>query len=537
MPVPTYKPSGMPESEWNKIKKENNNYAEQISNAVETNPIPVTVPEVKQKETPTPVKINTDQYKKSAVNEIAGIGAKPKGYSEAIAEQQGGEEAKMNTGSGIESAIGTKENPINYSWEDKAAKLAEKTYSQKVLEEKQNLLTNRQELEKNSQQYQTQADMQKYVDNQTADKVGWTGGYVLDQNQQREYLKASIQAQLYGAMELQKYGYETSLAAARLAYDSNMLQYAEEYYNQAVQNSLNEAQVTGTYFSAEVKDMLGQWKVAEQKLTENPNDAQANQVKESIIKWFKTNNISDAGIKTLEAWNAEQSMELQWQQELWTQYNAAYESINADVKDTPTTFIRVDETGKTVYENSTVQTIDMTQMSDSDLASYASIGKDACKQVQSYFKILIEDIKNQNTTIKEDGTKTYNTQQINKEYEKLLERVEKINSALKDKKINLGITVPKNNSILESEEEAKDFVKNYNFESEGAPSDDYIETLAQYSKNLNKEQIKKAFEDMNRLQSNVMFKDIMKQNPNAKDELTAEMIAYIFDGKNIFNKQ
>jgi hypothetical protein len=348
-------------------------------------------------------------------------------YAEAVANAQNEQTAKMNSGTGAAAAVGTA-----YSWETKGKDLAENAYQQKVLEEKQGMLTQRQELEKNAQQYQTQADMQKYSDNQTADKVGWTGGYVLDQERQREYMKQSIQAQLYGAMELQKYGYDTAMAAARLSYDANLLNYSQEYYNQAVQNALNEAQVTGVYFSAEVKDMLSQYTIAEAKLQDSTlsedEKARAQKVKDTIDNWFGSeNNISKEGIKTLEAWNAEQSLELQWSQELWTQYNAALQSIKEDINK-QTTFIALDENGNYIYDGNTVRTIDMTNMSNKDLAQYAKLNGQNRQQVESYIAYLAEQIKNENTKRDEKtGVVSYDNENLQKEYNALKEKIANIN--------------------------------------------------------------------------------------------------------------
>lgn len=310
--------------------------------------------------------------------------AKQTNYVESVAKNQNEETAKMNTGTGASAAVGT-----DYSWDTKGKKLAENAYQQKALEEKQNMLTQRQDMEKNAQQYQTKADMQKYTDNQTADKVGWTGGYVLDQERQREYMKQSIQAQLYGAMELQKYGYDTAMAAARLSYDANLLTYAQEYYNQAVQNSLNEAQLTGTYFSAEVKDMLGQYTIAEANLNDSSlsdeERTRAQKVKDTIDNWFSENNISRAGIKTLEAWNAEQSLELQWTNELWTQYNAALNAANASLEESGgNKFIMLDDNGNNMYDGTTVKLGDWSTLSGKDILQYIENDTTGQKKQQLY---------------------------------------------------------------------------------------------------------------------------------------------------------
>lgn len=322
-----------------------------------------------------------------------------------------------NSGAGAEAAIGTK-----YTWEDKASKMAENSYQQKTLEEKQNMLTQRQELEKNAQQYQTQADMRQYTDNQTAEKVGWTGGYVLDQERQREYMKQSIQAQLYGAMELQKYGYDTSMAAARLAYDANMMQFAEEYYNQAVQTAINEAQITGTYFSAEVRDMLSQRTVADEKIKElegkenrSPEEEEtltrAKNVSQKIKDWFGENNISEAGIKTLERYSAEQSLELQWQNELWTQYNSALQASAEDIK-AYNKIYALDEEGKIFYDGKNVKILDLNNMSTEEKIKYATKNQACSDQILGYMEGTVgAAISAYKQKVYDESTKKYNTNQ------------------------------------------------------------------------------------------------------------------------------
>ena len=168
------------------------------------------------------------------------------------------EPAKSNTGSGLDEAT----DLFNYSWETKAEDRAKADYKAAVLESKTNYLTNRQEIESQGQTFQQQIDMQKYSQNQSNEKAGWTGGYILDTERQMSYLKQGIQSQMYGAMELQKYGYDTSLAAARLAYDTNKYDLALEYYNTALSRAVSEAEITGYYVSPEVTEHLNQYSIA-----------------------------------------------------------------------------------------------------------------------------------------------------------------------------------------------------------------------------------------------------------------------------------
>ena len=274
-----------------------------------------------------------------------------------------------NTGSGVEAAVGT-----DYSWNKQGEAKANTAYEQEVNNAKQNLLTNRQTMENNAVNYQAESDMMKYQNNQNAEKVGWTGGYVLDQNRQMDYLKQSIQAQMYGAMELQKYGYDSALAAARLSYDLNQQEYARQYYQEAVSAALSEAQLTGTYFSAETKDMMSQLAVAQQKkddqsLTEEERD-QAKRLEEQIQSWFQSNGISKEGVKTLEAWQQESQIELQRSQEMWERYNAAIKAAQQDLAENSSLFFQLDENGNIMFDGNNALTGNWDSMSKEEILDY-----------------------------------------------------------------------------------------------------------------------------------------------------------------------
>ena len=286
---------------------------------------------------------------------------KGSGYSEYKPNSQN----LTNTGTGATSASGT-----DYSWNQKGTQAATKQYEQDLLTQDQNYLQNRSTIENNAVNYQAQSDMMKYQNNQTAEKVGWTGGYILDQNRQSEYLKQTIQAQMYGAMELQKYGYDSALSAARLSYDLNQQEFAHKYYQEAQAAALSEAQLTGVYFSAEVKDMMAQLGVARQKLIENPNDENAKNLETQINNWFSENKISPEGVKTLEAWQAEQATELQWSNELWTRYNATMEKLESDFATNPSKFIKLDENGNEIFDGLNIETGNWDAMSGAEILNY-----------------------------------------------------------------------------------------------------------------------------------------------------------------------
>ena len=323
---------------------------------------------------------------------------------------------QTNTGSGIESAIGTQ-----YSWDKEGLDQAQKQYQQDALKAKQDALKNRQNIEQNAANYQQQADMMQYQNNQSADKVGWTGGYVLDQDRQMDYLKASIQAQMYGAMELQKYGYESGLAAARLSYDLNQKEFAHKYYMDAVSTALQEANQTGVYISAETKDMMSQLGVADDKLKqftlengeideEKLNNAvgpeaeaakQAYGVQKQINSWFESNGISKAGVKTLQKIQYEEQLALQKQETKWARYEAAQKMFDQEQLNNPNMFIKVDANGNPIMnpETGLYETGSWDTMSGMDVLDYVQhrdadgniiVDKDRAKQFTSYISTTLK---------------------------------------------------------------------------------------------------------------------------------------------------
>ena len=264
-------------------------------------------------------------------------------------------------GHGLEAAEGT-----NYSWDKKAAERANYAYQSDVLTAKQNYLQQRQNIEQQGQQMQTQYDMDQYSRNQSAEKVGWTGGYALDEKRQMDYLKSTIQSQMYGSMELQKYGYDTSLAAARLAYDTNKYDLALEYYNTALSRAVTSAELTGVYISPEAEEMRGQFFAAEEKLKENPNDENAQRVKEATRQWFESNGISENGVYTLNA-----LMELNVLYEsMWDKIDSTYKNKDLYRLDGET-FINVNATPQQIALNGeTAYLINFNNMSPEETKEY-----------------------------------------------------------------------------------------------------------------------------------------------------------------------
>lgn len=281
---------------------------------------------------------------------------------------------KSNTGSGLEAALGT-----DYSWNTKAEERAGLDYESQVLEAKSQYLTNRQELESQGQQMQEQVAMQKYSTNQSNEKAGWTGGYVLDTERQMAYLKQTIQSQMYGQMELQKYGYDTSLAAARLAYDTNKYDLALEYYNTALQRAVTEADITGYYVAPEVTEMLNEYSIASSILNaesgySTDEKERAKLVLSSVYEWFEANGISKQGVITMSKYESERD----WNQSLLDSFEYIDETTHQITGDK---FIQYGADGKPVYseDGASVNTINFKTMTTEEITEYIKIN-DICKE-------------------------------------------------------------------------------------------------------------------------------------------------------------
>ena len=194
-------------------------------------------------------------------------------------------------------------DPVTYTWEQRAKELSDKIYQQSAAEAEAGYSTKASELRSVAAQGQETFEMQKYANAQTADKLGWTGGYIFDQQKQLAFLQEGIKASLYNEQELQKLGFKSQLAAARLAADVQNTQLAHQYYQDAQQQALNQAQITGFYLPAEALDLLTQANAA-QTLMElheegTPEYVRAKNTYDYVEKYFSNNGISKQGKETL----------------------------------------------------------------------------------------------------------------------------------------------------------------------------------------------------------------------------------------------
>jgi hypothetical protein len=298
--------------------------------------------------------------------------------------------------------------PLTSSWENSAAQQQGVKFQQDVLAGKQTLLRGAQEAQAKGQEMQTQLALGEYMRGQSQEKAGWTGGYMLDQKRQGDYLKASIQAQMYGQQELQRYGMETQLEAARLAYDLGKDQLAYQLYQQEYQRSLQEAQMFGYYVSPENRDMLNQYRAADSILADanatEEEKARATVIKTQINEWFGEENIDANDLKAFS--------EITMEREQWNQ--AKIDAVLATINDDPSTFIARNADGTYSTDPATGQYVKLNfdDINSADLATFlskddGSDNKFADATFRSYAKFLAQSsINDYFVSLGEDGVPT-----------------------------------------------------------------------------------------------------------------------------------
>lgn len=301
-------------------------------------------------------------------------------------EQQKPEQPPVNTkDSGVGAMLGgqVKDSGLTHSWGKEAKQYSDKIYQQGKAEAESEYSVKASELKTNAQQSQEDFEMQKYTNAQTTDKLGWTGGYVLDQQRQMEVLKAGIQAQLFNTQELNKLGLESSLAAARLNADLKNQELAHQYYQDAVNNAINQAQVTGYYISPEASDYITQQRAAEQIMaTADKNSAeyaQAQNVYNFVEKYFgEENGLSKQAVKTLSYLQYELSQEQSNREAKQLELSYIMASQNSTAYTEGTAGLYVDENGKTVFAGATA---DDPYGSGPDLVNFSSITKEELERI------------------------------------------------------------------------------------------------------------------------------------------------------------
>lgn len=278
----------------------------------------------------------------------------------------------------------TDQVPLKPSYVSRGEQMAESQFNQNVTQARGSALQGAEELVKTGGEMQTQLALGDYMRAQSAEKAGWTGGYMLDQARQGEYLKATIQAQMYSAQDLQKYGLESQLEAARMAYDLGKEQLAQQYYNEAYQRALTEANLFGYYVAPETRDMFNQYQAAITAKNANPDDPDAQRIIDTVEQFYGKEGLTEADIRAFS------QTTLEMQQIMSAKFDAAMATIESD----PSKFLVKDESGNYAFDaNGNYITLDMDDINKADLMNFLtsdnnSQTKTSDAAIRSYLRYL-----------------------------------------------------------------------------------------------------------------------------------------------------
>ena len=273
--------------------------------------------------------------------------------------------------------------PLDASWKERATEQAGAQYGIQKERAIADALGARQERDLTQKQAQDAMILRGYSDRQSAQRAGWTGGYVLDQERQHDYMKASIQAQFYGQKELEALGLHSALAAARLAYDLGKMELAHKHYMDQLSMQLAMAEVTGHMVLPEVRDMFEQRTAAQNLLdsvdlsdplvAERADVMRAQHIIGRIDEWAAQYNISPQGFATLANIGFWQQIE----QNLWERVEAA--RIVANQSDT--TFLI-----QTADGQRTAETIDIVNASPQELQNFILNAGNGASSINTYMQ-------------------------------------------------------------------------------------------------------------------------------------------------------
>lgn len=156
----------------------------------------------------------------------------------------------------------------DYSWNKLAKEMASLKYGQEEAQARYESMQAKQEIDQAASQAWNQYFGAEYAARQTQDKMGWTGGQQTASDLQVAFLQAEQAANMYTKDEMQKYGVETKLGIARMYAEAEQKTLALQYYQDAVDQSIKEAEQTGWYVPAEASEMFKQQEIANKILND-----------------------------------------------------------------------------------------------------------------------------------------------------------------------------------------------------------------------------------------------------------------------------
>lgn len=185
----------------------------------------------------------------------------------------------------------------DYSWNKLAKEQGQNIYAQEENQARYESIQAKQEYDKAATSAFNDYFSAKYAAKQTQDKMGWTGGQEKASDLQISFLQAQSASNMYTQKELQKYGLSTKLETARLYANAEQRTLALQYYQDAINSAISEAELTGFYIEPEAGEMMVQISAANDILS-NPNSSEseierANNVIVNSEAYFK-----DLGFET-----------------------------------------------------------------------------------------------------------------------------------------------------------------------------------------------------------------------------------------------
>ena len=181
----------------------------------------------------------------------------------------------------MDQAYAAKEGE-DYSWNKLAKEMAALDYAQESNQARYESMQTKQEMDKAATQAFNNYFAAEYSARQTQEKMGWSGGQQTASDLQVAFLQAETAANMYTQDEMQRYGVETKLGIARMYAEANQRALALEYYQDAVDQSIKEAEQTGWYIPAEAGEMFKQQEIANKILADPNSTAQEKERAEQV---------------------------------------------------------------------------------------------------------------------------------------------------------------------------------------------------------------------------------------------------------------
>lgn len=190
--------------------------------------------------------------------------------------------AEWNSQYGMDNAYKATDDS-EYSWNKLAAEMSQTTYDQEANQYRAESIAAKQEIDAAAASAWNNYFAAEYSARQTQDKMGWSGGQKQASDLQVSFLQAESAANMYTQDEMQRYGVESKLSIARMYADANQKALALDYYQDAVNQAVSEANLTGYYVPPEASEMFIQQDMAEKILEDNTASADAKARAKSVI--------------------------------------------------------------------------------------------------------------------------------------------------------------------------------------------------------------------------------------------------------------